>query len=139
MLKHYNPLYEVNDGVVNDNPTGQKIIWEAESAENKSYVFNIGLLYSLSDQSNISFNAARSFRSPSLEERYQYIDLGSVIRVGDPNLKPEQGYFFDLGYRLFPKNLDITTSLFLNSLNDLVTEVPGTYDNRNALIKDKYW
>jgi hemoglobin/transferrin/lactoferrin receptor protein len=131
----FNPLYETNDGVVNNNPAGQKVIWEAESAENKSYVFNIGLLYSLSDQSNISFNAARSFRSPSLEERYQYIDLGTVIRVGDPNLKPEQGYFFDLGFRLFPDNLNFTTSLFINSLEDLVAEVPGTYDGRNALIK----
>ncbi len=131
----YNPLYEVNNGVVNDNPPGQTIIWEAEKAENKSYVFNIGLLYSLSDYSNISFNAARSFRSPSLEERYQYIDLGSVIKVGDPNLKPEQGYFFDLGFRMFPSNLNFTTSIFLNSLKDLVAEVPGTYDGRNALIK----
>jgi hemoglobin/transferrin/lactoferrin receptor protein len=131
----YNPLYEINDGIVNNNPAGQKIIWEAESAENKSYVFNIGLLYSLSDQSNISFNAARSFRSPSLEERYQYIDLGTVIRVGDPNLKAEQGYFFDLGFRLFPENINFTTSIFLNSLKDLVAEVPGTYDGRNALIK----
>lgn len=130
-----NPLYETNDGVVNTTPSGQKIIWNSESAKNKSYVFNIGLLYSLSENSNLSFNAARSFRSPSLEERYQYIDLGSVIRVGDPNLKPEQGYFFDLGFRLFPDNLNLTTSLFLNSLTDLVTEIPGTYENRNALIK----
>ena len=130
-----NPLYETNDGVVNNTPAGQTIIWNSESAKNKSYVFNIGLLYSLNKYSNISFNAARSFRSPSLEERYQYIDLGSVIRVGDPNLKPEQGYFFDLGFRLFPNNLNLTTSLFLNSLTDLVTEIPGTYDNRNALIK----
>lgn len=130
----YNPLYEINDGVINTN-LKQDTIWNSESAQNKSYVFNIGLLYSLSDQSNISFNAARSFRSPSLEERYQYIDLGSVIRVGDPNLKPEQGYFFDLGFRLFPDNLNFTTSIFLNSLKDLVAEVPGTYDGRNALIK----
>ncbi len=130
-----NPLYETNDGVVNYTPAGQKVIWEAESAENKSYVFNIGLLYSLSDKSNLSFNAARSFRSPSLEERYQYIDLGTVIRVGDPNLKPEQGYFFDLGFRLFPENINLTTSIFLNSLKDLVTEIPGTYDGRNALVK----
>ena len=131
----YNPLYEVNNGVVNNNPPGQTIIWEAESAENNSYVFNIGLLYSLNDYSNISFNAARSFRSPSLEERYQYIDLGSVIRVGDPNLKPEQGYFFDLGFRLFPEKLNFTTSIFLNSLKDLVAEIPGTYDGKNALVK----
>jgi hemoglobin/transferrin/lactoferrin receptor protein len=131
----YNPLYEVNNGVVNNNPPGQTIIWEAESAVNKSYVFNIGLLYSLNDYSSITLNAARSFRSPSLEERYQYIDLGSVIRVGDPDLKPEQGYFFDLGFRLFPEKLNFTTSIFLNSLKDLVAEIPGTYDGKNALVK----
>jgi len=130
-----NPLYETNNGVVNNNPAGQKVLWEAESAENKSYVFNIGLLYLLSDKSNLSFNAAKSFRSPSLEERYQYIDLGTVVRVGDPNLKPEQGYFFDLGFRLFPDDLNFTTSIFFNSLKDLVAEVPGTYDGRNALVK----
>ncbi len=130
-----NPLYEINNGVTNYNPTGQKIIWNSESVKNKSYVFNIGLVYSFTDQSNISFNAARSFRSPSLEERYQYIDLGNLIRVGDPNLKPEQGYFFDLGFRFFPNDLKITTSIFLNTLNDLVSEVPGIYDGRNALIK----
>ncbi|MFZ1519979.1 MAG: TonB-dependent receptor [Ignavibacteriaceae bacterium] len=130
-----NPLYEINDGLINNTPAGQKIIWHSESAQNKSYVFNIGLLYSFSSISNISFNAARSFRSPSLEERYQYIDLGSVIRVGNPNLESEQGYFLDLGFRLFPKNLNISSSVFLNSLTDLVTEEPGIYDGRNALIK----
>lgn len=130
-----NPLYEINNGVTNNNPAEQKIIWNSESAKNKSYVFNIGVVYSFNDQSNISLNAARSFRSPSLEERYQYIDLGSVIRVGDPNLKPEQGYFFDLGFRFFPNDLKITTSIFLNTLTNLVSEVPGVYNGRNALIK----
>jgi hemoglobin/transferrin/lactoferrin receptor protein len=31
--------------------------------------------------------------------------------------------------------LNFTTSIFLNTLKDLVTEIPGTYDGRNALIK----
>lgn len=130
-----NPLYEINNGVVNYNPIGQKILWQSQSAENKSYTFNIGLLYSLNDISNITFNIAKSFRSPSLEERYQYIDLGSLIRVGDPNLKPEQGYCFDLGYRFFNDNLNFSSSIFLNSFTDLVAEEPGIYDGRNALIK----
>ncbi|MFZ2324404.1 MAG: TonB-dependent receptor [Ignavibacteriaceae bacterium] len=130
-----NPLYDVTNGTVNYSPAGQTIIWDSESAQNKSYVFNIGLLYSFNSNANIAFNAANSFRSPSLEERYQYIDLGSVIRVGDPNLKPEQGYFFDLGFRFFPDNINFRTSVFLNSFTDLVTEEPGIYDGRDALIK----
>ena len=130
-----NPLYEINNGVINNTPAGQSTIWNAESAQNKSYVFNIGLLYLLNNNSNISLHIARSFRSPSLEERYQYIDLGSVLRVGNPDLNPENGYFFDLSYKTFPQNFYISTSVFANFLNDLVTEVPGTYENRNALLK----
>lgn len=130
-----NPLYEINDGVINNNPAGQKIIWNSESAQNKSYVFNLGIIYSLNTVSSIAFNISRSFRSPSLEERYQYIDLGSIVRIGDPNLKPEQGYFFDLGYRLFTDKINITSSIYLNSLTDLVTEIPGIYEDRSALIK----
>ncbi len=130
-----NPLYEINDGVINNNPAGQKIIWNSESAQNKSYVFNLGIIYSLNPVSNIAFNMSRSFRSPSLEERYQYIDLGSIVRVGDPNLKPEQGYFFDLGYRLFSDKINLNASIYLNSLTDLVTEIPGIYEERIALIK----
>ena len=130
-----NPLYDVTNGTVNYSPAGQTIIWNSESAQNKSYIFNIGLLYSFNNNANIAFNAANSFRSPSLEERYQYIDLGSVIRVGDPNLKPEQGYFFDLGFRFFPGNINFRTNIFLNSFTDLVTEEPGIYDDRDALIK----
>jgi outer membrane receptor protein involved in Fe transport len=130
-----NPLYEINNGVVNYYPAGQVVIWDAQSAQNKSYVFNTGLLYSLNAEIKISFNAANSFRSPSLEERYQYIDLGSVIRVGNPSLKPEQGLIFDLGLRFFPANINFNSSIFINAFKDLVTEVPGIFDGRNALIK----
>lgn len=130
-----NPLYELNDGVINNNPAGQKIIWPEKKANNHSYVFNAGALFKLNDFSSLSFNAAKSFRSPSLEERYQYIDLGSVVRVGNPNLAPEDGYYFDLGVRFYPSNLKLNLNLFLNTLSDLVTEIPGIYEGRNALIK----
>lgn len=130
-----NPLYEINDGVINNNPAGQKIIWNSESVQNKSYVFNLGFVYSLNTISNFSLNISRSFRSPSLEERYQYIDLGNLVRVGDPNLKPEQGYFFDFGYKVFTDNLNFTSSIYLNNLIDLVAEIPGTFEDRSALIK----
>lgn len=130
-----NPVSEINDGVVNNTPSNQIVIWRAGKAQNTSYNYNIGMLYSLTANSSISFNAARSFRSPSLEERYQYIDQGSVLRIGDPQLKPEKGYFFDLGLRTNNSTLKTRTSIFYNYLNDLVTEIPGIYEGRNAFIK----
>lgn len=130
-----NPLYEINDGVINYNPAGQKIIWNQQKAQNKSYVFNLGVVYSLNNNSNLKLSIAKSFRSPSLEERFQYIDLGSIIRVGDPNLKPEQGTFYDVGFRMFTDDINFNSDIFYNSFTDLVTEEPGIYDGRNALIK----
>ena len=76
-----------------------------------------------------------SFRSPSLEERFQYIDQGSVVRVGNPDLKPEKGQSIDFGIRHYSDNLKILSSFFYSYFNDLVVEVPGTYEGRNALIK----
>ena len=131
----YNPLYTVVDGITINNPPGQKLIWPAQKTDNNSYSINLGMVYNLNAVSNISLNASRSFRSPSLEERYQYIDLGSVIRVGNPDLKPEQGYYFDLGYRIFDHNISFNPSLFLNTLTDLVSEVPAIYEDRNAYVK----
>jgi hemoglobin/transferrin/lactoferrin receptor protein len=130
-----NPLYEITDGTVNNTPAGQKILWQSQSNQNHSYSLNAGFLFEVSNSVNLTLSVSRSFRSPSLEERYQYIDLGSVVRVGNPDLEPEQGYYFDLGFRYLPDNLRFNSSVFINFLNNLVSEEPGTYEGRNALIK----
>lgn len=130
-----NPVYDITNGVRNDNPAGQTVIWKEEEAFNRSYVFNLGAVYKLTANMNLTFNAARSFRSPSLEERYQYIDQGSLVKIGDPDLKPEKGYFFDAGLKSFWQNGYANANIFLNSMNDLVTEEFTTYDNRDALKK----
>ena len=84
---------------------------------------------------DLALNFARSFRSPSLEERYQYIDLGNLVRLGNPDLKPEKGYFIDLGFRVWDKTLSMKWNVYINYLNDLVSEIPGTYEGRPSLIK----
>lgn len=130
-----NPLYEINNEVINYNPANQVTIWKAGDENNTSYSYSLGLLYRFSENINLTLNAARSFRSPSLEERYQYIDQGSVIRVGNPKLNPEKGYSIDFGFRTNHNNIKTKTSVFYNYLNDLVSEEPGVYESRNAFIK----
>ncbi len=83
----------------------QVLYWSSYNAHDISWSGNAGFIYSLNEQTDITFNFARSFRSPSLEERYQYIDLGNLVKLGDPNLKPEKGYFFDLGLRIWDKTI----------------------------------
>jgi hemoglobin/transferrin/lactoferrin receptor protein len=130
-----NPLYEVVDGVRNDTPAGQTLLWQAEAARNHSWSGNLSLLYRFMPQMDVTLNLARSFRAPSLEERYQYIDQGSLVKVGDPALAPEAGTFSDLGVRLWSERLQLQISGFYNRMKNLVADVPGLYEDRKALLK----
>lgn len=130
-----NPYYEVVNGVRNDYPSGQKVTWFPAETDEISWSANIGVLYSLFKDIDIALNLARSFRSPSLEERFQYIDLGTLIRVGNPSLNSEKGLYGDLGFRIWKNRFSFNGDIFVNSFTDLVVEVPGTYDSRPALIK----
>ncbi len=131
-----NPVYVIVNDVRNNNPPNQIINWNSENDKNFSWSGNLGFLYTLSKDIDITFDAARSFRSPSLEERYQYIDLGSLIRLGNPNLKPEDGYFMNLGLRVWKEKISVKGDLFYNYLKNLVAEVPGIYENRPARINE---
>jgi len=137
-----NPIYEIVNGVVNNSPAGQKTIWnlpdgKAGKIEDNdfSYSSNIGLKYSLFDNLDFTVSLGYSFRSPSLEERFQYIDQGSYVRVGNPNLNSEKGKSIDFGIRYYLPDLKIISSLFFNYFNDLVAEFPGTFEDRTAFIK----
>ncbi|MEJ2616363.1 MAG: TonB-dependent receptor, partial [Ignavibacteriaceae bacterium] len=130
-----NPVYVILNSIRHDSPSNQVLYWSSYNTHDFSWSGNVGCIYSINDKTDITFNFARSFRSPSLEERYQYIDLGNLVKLGDPNLKPEKGYFFDMGLRIWDKLFLLKWNVYLNLLNDLVTQVPGTYENRPALIE----
>lgn len=129
------PVYEITNGVYNSSPTGQKVIWNSREADDISWSANLGAIYSITKNYDVTFNLSRSFRSPTLEERYQYIDLGSSVRVGNPDLLPEKGYFGDLGFRVWRDKVTLSGNVFFNSFEDLVAEIPGTYETRSAFIK----
>ena len=129
------PVYDITNGVINYSPAGQKVIWNPKEVYDVSWSANAGGIYSITKNYDVTLNVSRSFRSPSLEERYQYIDLGSTIRVGNPDLAPEEGYFADIGFRVWRDKVTFKGNAFFNSFENLVAEVPGTYDNRPAFIK----
>ncbi len=130
-----NPLYEINNGIIDYSPPTQKVIWEKTEVNDISYSSNLGLNFSATSNLDLTLSLGYSFRSPSLEERFQYIDLGSRVRIGDPNLKPEKGYSTDFGIRYYSSNLKIISSLFYNYITDIVVEKPGIFEERLAQIK----
>lgn len=124
--------------------TTQRVTFEAGNERDFSWSANLGLLYNLTEKTELVMNMARSYRAASLEERFKYIDLGSKVQLGNPNLKPEKGYSADLGIRHWGNKFDLQFSIFANRLTDMITEVDGefiyhlteesTYDTLPALI-----
>lgn len=134
----------LNEALVEPTPN-QVVTFKEQTVYNTSWSANFGLLYHLTENTGLTLNAGRSFRSPSIEERYKYIDLGNILRLGDPELKPEDGYSYDLGFRLWGQDFQLKANGFFNHFSNLVVEQPGTYvkeyntggyDTLPALIND---
>jgi hemoglobin/transferrin/lactoferrin receptor protein len=131
----FNPLYEINNGIINNSPNNQVITWEKTESDDISYSSNMGVNYSVTSTLDLTLSLGYAFRSPSLEERFQYIDLGNLLRVGDPDLKSEKGYSSDIGIRYYGRGIKVISSFFYNYLTDIVVEKPGIIEGRNAQIK----
>lgn len=128
-----NPWYQIVNGVRNNTPANQVVLWEKMQARNHSWSGNLGLLYKMTKNVDWSLSLGKSFRSPYIEERYSFLDLGSLVKIGDPNLKPETGTFTDLGVRIHHDQLVFVGDIFLNRLKNQVVEMPSTFEGRNAL------
>ena len=114
-------------GVVKDPVPNQRIVFPADTVGAWSWSANAGALFHLFKNLDLTANIGRSFRSPSLEERFKYIDLGSKVKLGDPNLKPEKGIFADLGMRIWKDRLQVQVNGFVNYLTDMIVEAPGIF------------
>lgn len=119
--------YLIVNGVRNDTPPNQRITFNKGNKSSISWSANSGILYRLLKDIDLSLNLARSFRSPSLEERFKYIDLGNYVRLGDPNLHPESGYSADFGLRLWKQKLNFQIDAFVNRISNMIVETPGEF------------
>jgi hemoglobin/transferrin/lactoferrin receptor protein len=127
-------LYTEVNGVRNDAPSNRVLRWPASESRELSWSAYSGLLYSLHETLDLSFNAAQSFRAPALEERYQYIELGGATYLGDPALSAERGSCFDFGLRYRSARMSVSTNVFANFMRDLVVdaqEADTLYIKRN--------
>ncbi len=137
-----NPQYIINNGVKIIPPPNPDASFKATEETNKSFSGSLGLLYRMNKNSDLTFNAAYTFRSPSLEERFQYINLGASVYLGNPSLQPEKGLFFDLGIRINTNNLRFKGSVFLNNFSDLVIDdvvIPDSVFKKQNVGKARYY
>lgn len=127
-------IHTENDVVYTSyQPPSDEILWDAVDDDDMSWSVQGGLLYQLTSQLSLNGLVARAFRSPSLEERYLYVDLGSLVRIGDPELDSENSWFYEGGLRFENPHFSWTGQAFVNMTQNLVIEVPDTFEDRPAL------
>jgi len=119
--------YLITNGTRNDTPPNQRITFEENEEYKISWSANLGVLYALTNDVDFSLNAGRSFRAPSLEESFKYIDFGNMVRLGNPNLDPEKGYSVDLGFRIWKPKFNMKVNGFVNWLSDMIVEESGEF------------
>ncbi len=117
-----NPQMIIQNGSIVIPPANNNTSYSANFVRNNSFAGNFGMKYHFSDELFSNFNIAYAFRSPSLEERYQYINLGGLIYLGNPELKPEisNSYDISIGYKSTENYAKI--GCFLNNLTNLVID-----------------
>jgi hemoglobin/transferrin/lactoferrin receptor protein len=131
----WNPEYVISGGVVETTPLNQQLLWDRTTVFNESWSANTGLTYAFNPLFEMTFLCATAYRAPSLEERFQFIDLGNLVRVGNPTLQPERSISANAGVSLHSEGSRVQSDIFLNQLSNLVTEVPGVFEGRPAFIK----
>ena len=88
---------------------------------------DIGFIYSLTDNVNLSARLGRSFRAPNISERF-FTDPGSAegFLVGNPGLEPETGINFDTSVKVSTSRVRATATYFNNYFtNFLATQLTG--------------
>jgi len=123
----YDVDYLIVNNVRNDMPPNQRITFEKGKVSSVSWSANFSTLYKLVNNIDLSLSVARSFRAPSLEERFKYIDLGNYVRLGDPELHPENGYSADMGIRIWKPAFNFQIHSFVNRIYNLIVETPGEF------------
>ena len=88
---------------------------------------DVGVIYSLTDNVNLSARLGRSFRAPNISERF-FTDPGSAegFLVGNPRLDPETGINFDTSVKVSTSRVRASATYFNNYFrNFLATQLTG--------------
>lgn len=101
-----------------------------------------GLTWEFSDPWSVSALAATSYRTPNILELYKRINLtGGMIEQGNPDLKPEESRFLEVGLHRLGESLRLHTAAYANFLHNYITReltAANTYTMSNVGTAEIY-
>ena len=90
---------------------------------------SLGLVYSLSGEQSLFFNAAKAFRSPSADELASYgiHEAANSFDIGNRNLQVENNLGFDLGLRSISEEYSAELAGYVYSVNNYISRTPQAF------------
>jgi iron complex outermembrane receptor protein len=82
------------------------------------FLYSFGTKYDATDSYSVKINVSRNFRIPSFNDLYWQ-------QGGNPNLRPENAYQYEVGQELKCKNLRFKITGYLNKIEDLISWKPN--------------
>lgn len=95
-----------------------------QTAKRNALSGNIGFVYSPLQNMHLTTNIGRAFRMPTTEELFTTTISCKGIKQGNPNLKPEYSWNFDVGFHgsSFQEKFKYDLALFYNKLDNFIVE-----------------
>jgi len=130
------------DAVHITNGGGTAISRSGGEKNDNNWGGHAGLTWDFSDPWSASVLAATSYRTPNILELYKRINLtGGMIEQGNPDLKPEESRFFEVGLHRVGESLRLHTSVYANFLHNYISRVltaANTYTMSNIGTAELY-
>ncbi len=102
---------------------------ENTSDNDKALTGNIGLKYHITDKMDATVNLANSFRGPDLFSKYNFAD--GILP--NPDLNPEKGVFYELGYSYNGSKFGIGANFYQNFLSNLFVPINVDFQGTPAI------
>jgi len=85
---------------------------------NAPFLYSLGIEYQFDKNYTLSFNTSKNFRIPTFNDLYWQPG-------GNPNLKPENSYQFEIGNTFYRKNFNLQLNAFYIKTSDLIQWLPN--------------
>ncbi|WP_122899994.1 TonB-dependent receptor [Acinetobacter sp. B51(2017)] len=94
------------------------------------------LVWNTNDNLTVKGGVSTGYKAPSAKDLHNGVisvsGQGETFGVGSPNLKPEESINYEFGFNYNRGGLDLTTTLFFNQIENLITTGPQVWNCYSA-------
>lgn len=121
-------LYDSDPDELFDLPSGFDISYFDVRQKESALTGGIGLVYHLSNYSNLTLNISRGFRQPKPALGVKKFSYG--VLVPNKDLKPEIGINYELGLKVFKEKFQFLGSIYYMDLKDFLITEKSTFQGK---------